>query len=123
MQSVSLQLPQVGVHSMLSFLQEHLNVLQSVEQLHLFTHSRYSGAGSSNIRIGMNPLHALAISSLWDETLLLLILFILDLEGTREGCGTLLLMKLVEMIVDLLGMFIKPPFHQNILCRRESSVS
>ena len=56
------------------------------------------------------PLHALAIPSLWDE-ILQLILFNLDLENTHEG---LLLLKLVEIMVVILGMSLKPPFHRNI---------
>ena len=59
------------------------------------------------------PLHTPAIPSLWDEVLQL-ILSILELEGTREGCGTLLLLKLVVMIIVLRGMFLKPPFHRNV---------
>ena len=61
-------------------------------------------------------LHTLAIPSLWDEVLqLIMILSILELEGTHEGCarGTLLLLKLVIMIVVLCEMFLNP-FHRNI---------
>ena len=54
-QPVPLQLPQARVHSMLCFLHEYLNVLQSVWQLHLITHSRCSGAGGSDDQIGTNP--------------------------------------------------------------------
>ena len=57
------------------------------------------------------PLHTPAIPSLWDQVLQL-ILSILELEGTREGCGTLLLLKLVAMIVVLHGMFLKLLFHR-----------
>ena len=57
------------------------------------------------------PLHTPAIPSLWDEVLQL-ILSILELEGTREGCGTLLLLKLVVMIMVLRGMFLK--LHRNV---------
>ena len=58
-------------------------------------------------------LYTPAIPSLWDE-ILQLIFPILELEGIREGCGTLLLLKLVEMIVVLLGMFLKPSFYRNV---------
>ena len=71
--------------------------------------------------VTQTPFHTPAISRLWDKVLQL-ILSILELEGTHEGCGTLLLLKLVGMIVVLCGMFLKPPFH-NCLCQRESSVS
>ena len=63
--------------------------------------------------MAQTPLHTPPIPSLWDE-ILQLILSILELEGTHEGCGTLLLLKLVVMIVVLRGMFLKPPFHRNI---------
>jgi len=63
--------------------------------------------------VAQTPLHTPAIPSLWDEVLQL-ILSILELEGTHEGCGTLLLLKLVVMIVVLHGMFLKPPFHRNV---------
>ena len=66
--------------------------------------------------VAQTPLHTLAITSLWDEVLQL-ILFIVELEGTREGCGTLLLLKLVIRIVVLCGMFFKPPFHRTIYVR------
>ena len=49
------------------------------------------------------PLHTLAIPSLWDKVLQL-ILSILELEGTLIGCGALLLLKLVVMIMVLRGM-------------------
>ena len=62
------------------------------------------------------PLHTTVIPSLWDEVLQL-ILSILELEGTLKGCGTLLLLKLVKIIVVLCGMFLKPPFHRNIYVR------
>ena len=66
--------------------------------------------------VAQTPLHTLAIPSLWDEVLQL-IFFILELEGTREGCGTLLLLKLVIRIVVLCGMFLNPPFHRTIYIR------
>ena len=49
--------------------------------------------------LAQTPLHTPAILSLWDEVMQL-ILSILELEGTREGCATLLLLKLVVMIVE-----------------------
>ena len=66
--------------------------------------------------MAQTPLHTPAIPSLWDEVLQL-ILSILELEGTREGCGTLLLLKLVVMIVILRGMFLRPLFHRNVYVR------
>ena len=68
------------------------------------------------LEVAQTPLHTLAIPSLWDEVLQL-ILFILELEGTHEGCCFLLLLKLVIRIVDLCGMFLKPPFHRTIYVR------
>ena len=55
----------------------------------------------------------LPFPSLWDEVLKL-ILSILELEGTHEGCSTLLLLKVVVRIVVLCGMFLKPPFHRTV---------
>ena len=63
--------------------------------------------------VAQTLLHTPAILGLWDEVLQL-ILSILELEGTWEGCGSLLLLKLVIMIVVLCGMFLKSPFHRNI---------
>ena len=63
--------------------------------------------------VAQTPLHTSAISTLWDEVLQL-ILSILEHEGTCEGCGTLLLLKLVVGIVVLGGMFLKPPFHRTV---------
>ena len=48
--------------------------------------------------LAQTPFHTPAIPRLWDKVLQL-ILYILELEGTHEGCGTLLLLKLVVMIV------------------------
>ena len=62
------------------------------------------------------PLHTSAIPTLLDEVLQL-ILSILELEGTCEGCGTLLLLKLVVRIVVLRGMFLKPLFHRTVYVR------
>ena len=53
--------------------------------------------------VAQTPLDTLAIPILWDEVLQL-ILFILEFEGTREGCGTLLLLKLVIRM----HLFTKP---------------
>ena len=53
--------------------------------------------------VAQTPLHTLAIPSLWDEVLQL-ILFILEFEGTCEGCDTLLLLKLVIRM----QLFTKP---------------
>ena len=66
--------------------------------------------------VAQTPLHTPAIPSLWDKVLHL-ILSILKLEGTREGCGTLLLLKLVVMTVVLCGLFLKLPFHRNVYVR------
>ena len=63
--------------------------------------------------LAQTSLHTPDIPNLWDEVLQL-ILSILELEGTRKGCGTLLLLKLVVMIVVLCGMFWKSPFHRNV---------
>ena len=54
--------------------------------------------------VAQTPPHTSTILTLWDEVLQL-ILSILELEGTHEGCGTLLLLKLVVGIVVLRGMF------------------
>ena len=54
--------------------------------------------------LAQTTLHTSAIPSLWDE-ILQLILSILEFEGAHKGCGTLLLLKLVVMIVVLCGMF------------------
>ena len=67
--------------------------------------------------LAQTPLHTPAILSLWDKVLQL-ILSIFELEGTHEGCGTLLLLKLVVMIVVLCKMFLKPPFYSNINVKR-----
>ena len=63
--------------------------------------------------LAQTPLHTSAIPSLWDK-ILQLILSILEFEGACEGCGTLLLLKLVVMIMVLCRMILKPPFHRNI---------
>ena len=54
--------------------------------------------------LAQTPLHTPAIPSLWDKVLQLN-LSILELKVTCVGCGTLLLLKLVVMIVILHGMF------------------
>ena len=64
--------------------------------------------------VAQTPLHTLAIPSLWDEVIKL-ILSILELEGKHEGCGTLLLLKLVVRIVILCGMFLKPLITEPIM--------
>ncbi len=61
--------------------------------------------------VAQTPLHTPATPSLLDEVHQQ-ILSILALEGTREGCGTLLLPKLVARTVVLHEMFWKPPFHR-----------
>ena len=61
--------------------------------------------------VAQTPLHTPAIPSLLDEVHQQ-ILSILELEGTHEGCGTLLLPKLVARTVVLHEMFLKPPFHR-----------
>ena len=66
--------------------------------------------------VAQTPLHISAIPTFWDEVLQL-ILSILELEGAREECGTLLLLKLVVRIVVLRGMFLKPPFHRTVYVR------
>ena len=48
------------------------------------------------------------------DEILQLILSILEFEGAHKGCGILLLLKLVIMIVVLCGIFLKPPFQSNI---------
>jgi len=45
-------------------------------------------------------------------------LSIFELENTHEGCGFLLLLKLLVRIADV----FKASFSQNHLCQRESSV-
>jgi len=45
-------------------------------------------------------------------------LSIFELENTHEGCGFLLLQKLLVRIADV----FKATFSQNYLCQRESSV-
>ena len=59
--------------------------------------------------VTQTPLHTLAIPILWDE-FLQLILFILEFEGTREGCGTLLLLK----VVIRMHLFTKPFMSERI---------
>ena len=55
--------------------------------------------------------------SVWDEVLRLM-LSIFELENTHEGCGFLLLQKLLVRIADV----FKATFSQNHSCQRESSV-
>jgi len=55
--------------------------------------------------------------SVWDEFLQLM-LSIFELEDTHEGCGFLLLLKLLARIADV----FKATFSQNHLCQRESSI-
>ena len=59
--------------------------------------------------VAQTPLHTLAIPILWDEVLQL-ILFILEFEGTRERCGTLLLLK----VVVRMHLFTKPFMSERI---------
>ena len=59
--------------------------------------------------VAQTPLHTLAIPILWDEVLQL-ILFILEFEGTREGYGTLLLLK----VVIRMHLFTKPFMSERI---------
>jgi len=55
--------------------------------------------------------------SVWDEVLQLT-LSIFELENTHEGCGFLLLQKLLVRIADV----FKVTFSQNHLCQGECSV-
>jgi len=65
------------------------------------------------------PLFTLLSSlvSVWDEFLQLM-LSIFELENTHEGCGLLLLLKLLVIIANV----FKASFSQNHLSQRESSV-
>ena len=61
--------------------------------------------------VAQTPLHTPATPSLLDKAHQQ-ILSIVKLEDIHEGCGTLLLLKLVAMTVVLHEMFLKPPFHR-----------
>ena len=72
--------------------------------------------------VAQTPLHTPAIPSLWDEVLHL-ILSILELEGTREGCGTLLLAEVGGNDCGFMWVVFEATFSKKRLCWRESSVS
>ena len=61
--------------------------------------------------LAQTPRHIPATPSLLDDVHQE-ILSILELEGKHEGCGTLLLPKLVVTTVVLREIFSKPPFHR-----------
>ena len=73
--------------------------------------------------VAQTPLHTLAIPSLWNEVLQL-ILFILELEGTREGCCSLHASAEVgDKDCGFMWNVFEATFSQNHLCQRKSSVS
>ena len=72
--------------------------------------------------VAQTPLHTLAIPSLWDEVLQL-ILSILELEGAHEGCGTFAAAEVGGKDCGYTWDVFEATFSRNQICRRESSVS
>ena len=71
--------------------------------------------------VAQTPLHTLAIRSLWDEVLQL-ILSLLELEGA-QGCGTFVAAAVGGKDCGYMWDVFEATFSQNQLCQRESSVS
>ncbi|XP_065893401.1 meiotic nuclear division protein 1 homolog [Dysidea avara] len=72
--------------------------------------------------VAQTPLHTLAIPSLWDEVLQL-ILSILELEGAHEGCGTFAAAEVGGKGCGYMWDLFEATFSQNQLSWRESGVS